>query len=152
MFIISNKRNLGIALKQLRAERGLTIRQFAELVGVSHSYLSQIETAKREASKELLGKIAEAVDVSYFDLLKIAGHNDLIELYLAHQTDAERQSSTELLKAATDLKVLLEQTNISLKAENIKPVFNGHELTADEAARALAMLYILFPHYKEPKS
>lgn len=146
-----NKRDLGISLKQLRKSKGLTIQELATKIGISQPYLSQIEAGSRSASKELLGKIAEAVDVSYFDLLKIAGHNDLIELYLAHQTDAERQSTTELLKAATDLKVLLEQTNISLKAENIKPVFNGYELTADEAARVLAMLYILFPHYKEPK-
>lgn len=147
-----NKRDLGISLKQLRKSKGLTIQELATKIGISQPYLSQIEAGSRSASTELLGKIAEAVDVPYFDLLKLAGHNDLIELYLARQTDAERQSSTELLKAATDLKVLLEQTNISLKAENIKPVFNGHELTADEAARTLDMLYILFPHYKEPKS
>ncbi|WP_342471983.1 helix-turn-helix transcriptional regulator [Metasolibacillus sp. FSL H7-0170] len=152
MIIISNKRDLGIALKQLRTEKGLSIREFADLVGVSYSYLSQIETAKREASTKLLGKIAEAVDVSYFDLLKIAGHNDLFELYLAKQMDSESQSSSELLHAATDIKVLLEQTNLSLKAENLKPTFNGHELTAEEAERALAMLYILFPHYKEQKN
>lgn len=147
-----NKRDLGISLKQLRKSKGLTIKELATIIGISQPYLSQIEAGSRSASTKLLGKIAEAVDVSYFDLLKIAGHNDLIELYLARQMDSERQSSSELLHAVTDIKVLLEQTNLSLKAEKIKAIFNGHELTAEEAERALAMLYILFPHYKEPKN
>lgn len=51
----------------------------------------------------------------------------------------------------SDIKILLEK-NIKLKAEMIKPTFNGHILTNDEAERALAMFYILFPHYKEPKN
>lgn len=149
---ITNEREIGITLKQLRNEKGYTTRQLAHMVGISAPYLSQIETAKRKASPELLGKIAEAVDVSYFDLLKIAGHNDLINLYNAKQIDLERQSSNELLNLATDIKVLLEQTNLLIKAEKVKPTFNGHTLTNDEAERALAMFYLLFPHFKEPKN
>lgn len=149
---INNTRELGIALKQLRKEKGLTIKDLADMIGVSQPFLSQIETAKRNASPELLRKIAEAVDVSYFDLLKIAGHNDLIDLYNARFIDEKRQSTNELVHLASDIKVLLEQTNLLIKAEKIKPTFNGHLLTDDEAERALAMLYILFPHYKEPKS
>lgn len=148
---IDYQRELGITLKQLRKERGLTTRELAEMLSISASYLSQIETAKRNASIELLGKIAEAVEVSYFDLLKIAGHNDLINLYYAKQLNSKRQSTDEFIHIAADMKVLLEQENLTLKAKNIKPKFNGHELTADEATRALAMLYILFPHYIEPK-
>lgn len=148
---INNTRELGIALKQLRKERGLTIKDLANMIGVSQPFLSQIETAKRNASSELLRKIAEAVDVSYVDLLKIAGHNDLIDLYNAQFIDAKRQSSNELIHLASDIKVLLEQTNILIKAEKVTPTFNGHTLTPDEAERALAMFYILFPHYKEPK-
>ncbi|WP_303047310.1 helix-turn-helix domain-containing protein [Solibacillus isronensis] len=151
MIHINNTSDLGIALKQLRKEKGLTIKDLADKIGVSQPFLSQIETAKRKASPELLGKIAEAVDVSYFDLLKIAGHNDLINLYNARQIDLKRQSSNELINLATDIKVLLEQTNLLIKAEKVKPTFNGHTLTDDEAARALAMFYILFPYLKEPK-
>lgn len=149
---INNTRELGITLKQLRKEKGLTTNELASLVGISRSYLTQIETAKRTASTELLRKIAEAVDVSYVDLLKIAGHNDLIDLYNARFIDEKRQSTNELVHLASDIKVLLEQNNLLIKAEKIKPTFNGHLLTDDEAERALAMLYILFPHYKEPKS
>ena len=149
---INNTSTLGITLKQLRKEKGLTIKDLADKIGVSQPFLSQIETAKRKASPELLGKIAEAVNVSYFDLLKIAGHNDLINLYNARQIDSKRQSSKELINLATDIKVLLEQTNLLIKAEEVQPTFNGHTLTNDEAERALAMFYILFPHFKEPKN
>ena len=148
---INNTRELGIALKQLRKEKGLTIKDLANMIGVSQPFLSQIETAKRKASTELLRKIAEAVEVPYFDLLKIAGHNDLINLYNVKQIDLKRQSSNELIHLASDIKVLLEQTNILIKAEKITPTFNGHTLTPDEAERTLAMFYILFPHLKEPK-
>lgn len=92
------------------------------------------------------------MDVSYLDLLKISGHNDLIDLYNAKQIDFARQSSNELINSATDIKVLLEQTNLLIKAEKVKPTFNGHTLTNDEAERALAMFYILFPHFKEPSN
>lgn len=148
---INNTHDLGITLKQLRKERGLTSNELASLVGISRSYLTQIETAKRTASPELLRKIAEAVDVSYVDLLKIAGHNDLFELYIAKFTDKQKQSSPKLIHLVSDMKVLLEQSNLTLKAEKVAPTFNGHPLTPDESERALAMLYILFPHYKEPK-
>lgn len=149
---INNTRELGIALKQLRKEKGLTIKDLADIIGVSQPFLSQIETAKRNASSELLRKIAEAVDASYFDLLKIAGHNDLITLYNARYGDSTRQSSNEQVHKVSDIKILLEQKDIKLKAEMIKPTFNGHILTSDEAERALAMFYILFPHFKEPKN
>lgn len=148
---INNTRELGIALKQLRKEKGLTANELAYMIGISRSFLTQIETAKRSASTELLRKIAEAVDVSYVDLLKIAGHNNLIELYNARYGE-KRQSLSELIHQASDIKVLLEQSNITLKAEKVTPTFNGHTLTPDEAERALAMFYILFPHYKEPKN
>lgn len=147
-----NTRDSGISLKQLRIDKGLTAKELATKIGISQPYLSQIEAGSRSASLELLGKIAEAVDVSYSELLKIACHNTPFETYLMKFLLDDRQSSPELVNMATDIKVLLEKATTSSNAQNIKPVFNGHELTADEAARALAMLYILFPHYKEPKN
>ena len=35
---------------------------------------------------------------------------------------------------------------------NSKITFNGQRLSPEDAARTLAMFYLLFPHYQNPKS
>lgn len=46
-------------LREWRKHRGLTQDQLAERVGISKPYLSQLETAKRQYTQELLEALAE---------------------------------------------------------------------------------------------
>ena len=46
-------------LKQLRSDLGLSLRQAAEKLGISESFLSQIENGKRRPSPDLLEEISE---------------------------------------------------------------------------------------------
>ena len=54
--------NLGNAVKELRKKRGLTQGNFCEQIGITQSYLSQVEKGHKEPSIDVLKKIANALD------------------------------------------------------------------------------------------
>ena len=58
----------GNAVRQARCKAGLTLRAFADKMGVSSPYISDIEHGRR--CIENLDKIAEALKISKHDLLK----------------------------------------------------------------------------------
>lgn len=56
-------------LQVWRKYRGLTQQVLADQVGISKSYLSQIESGNRNGSKNVLKKIAEALNISLDDIV-----------------------------------------------------------------------------------
>ena len=53
---------LGRLLKDLRGERGLTLREVAQLGEVDHAYVHRLETGAKEApSEEVLAKLSRAL-------------------------------------------------------------------------------------------
>jgi DNA-binding XRE family transcriptional regulator len=56
------------ALRVWREYRGLTLKQLADLAGVSAPFVSQIESGQRKGSLETMRKIAAALKVSLDDL------------------------------------------------------------------------------------
>lgn len=72
--ILVNEIIFGDYLKQLRKKRGYTLKQLAELSGVSDSQISRIELGTRGVPKpENLKKLAAALDVPPESLLEKAG-------------------------------------------------------------------------------
>jgi len=73
------KRSLGITLRSLRQEpfsgrpRGLTLTQAAELIGVSASYLSQVERGVTLLSLRRLRLLADIYGAPYAGLLRLLG-------------------------------------------------------------------------------
>jgi transcriptional regulator with XRE-family HTH domain len=65
--------NLGDYLKEQRVAARLSLRQLAELAGVSNPYLSQIERGLRRPSAEVLQQIAKALRISGEQLYIRAG-------------------------------------------------------------------------------
>ncbi len=55
--------NIGSRLRELRGIRGISLRKLAEKVGVSASFISQVEQDKCQPSLETLRKISQALDV-----------------------------------------------------------------------------------------
>ena len=53
-----------------REHRGLTQGQLAVQAGISHPYMSQIESGKRAGTTEVLRAIAEALGVDLEDILR----------------------------------------------------------------------------------
>lgn len=69
--------NFGEELKKMRLEKGLSIRKLAELSGISHAYISQIENGKRDKPKpELLKKLSGPLNIPLIELMYNAGHID----------------------------------------------------------------------------
>jgi transcriptional regulator with XRE-family HTH domain len=65
--------SLGDYLRQQRVDSRLSLRQLAELTGVSNPYLSQIERGLRRPSAEVLQQLAKALRVSADQLYVRAG-------------------------------------------------------------------------------
>jgi transcriptional regulator with XRE-family HTH domain len=64
---------LGEIIRQQRERAELSMRQFAEQVGISNPYLSQIERGLRSPSQQVLEGIAGALKVSSDALYQQAG-------------------------------------------------------------------------------
>jgi transcriptional regulator with XRE-family HTH domain len=96
--------SLGEYLREQRVSARLSLRQLAELAGVSNPYLSQIERGLRRPSAEVLQQLAKALRISAEQLYLRAGivspdHGigGSVELaILGDQSLTERQKQTLL--------------------------------------------------------
>jgi len=64
---------LGEFIRRQRELSELSMRQFAEMVGISNPYLSQLERGLRAPSEQVLRSIADALHVSAETLYEEAG-------------------------------------------------------------------------------
>lgn len=62
---------LGEKIRQLRKDKKLTIAQLAEVADIDDYYLGEIERAEKKATLDTLSKLATALDVKLYELLKI---------------------------------------------------------------------------------
>ena len=69
-------------IHKYRQERGLTLRQLAEDVGCTPSYISQIENGLTAPSLSMIGKLASALKIPVIDLFSEEPDQDRIEGYL----------------------------------------------------------------------
>jgi len=63
---------LGTNIRKLRKEKSYDQEEFAEHIGVTQPYLSQLENGHREPSVSLLQKISEELDISLPGLLLLS--------------------------------------------------------------------------------
>lgn len=61
--------DMQLRIKEMRKERGWTVEHLADLVGLSKSYVSEIENGKKQANQTRISKFADAFGVDVFDLL-----------------------------------------------------------------------------------
>ena len=72
---------IGKNLAFYRRKKGLTQKQIAESVGLSITFISQIENGLSNPSDENLKKIAECLDVSVIDLKNVVPSSPIEELF-----------------------------------------------------------------------
>lgn len=82
--------NIGVRLKELRMLRGMSLRNLAKKVGVSASFISQVEQNKCQPSLNTLQKISEALDVTTSYLLGSEGNEvsppkEIVEIRLPNR-------------------------------------------------------------------
>ena len=56
-------------IRAWREHRGLTLTALAAAAGISHAYLSEIETGRRDGSLRILTRVAHALEVAPAELL-----------------------------------------------------------------------------------
>ncbi len=61
---------IGDNIKRIRKVRHITQRALGDIVGVSNTYLSDMEVGRTNPSIKTLKKIAKGLEVSYVELLK----------------------------------------------------------------------------------
>lgn len=82
---------LGLLLRNLREERGLTLRELAQLAGMDHAYIYRLETGVKESpSQEALSKLIRA--------LKPAKREADMLHYLAAHTETDSALVEHVLK------------------------------------------------------
>lgn len=57
------RQEIGDVLRDFRLQKGQTLRQVASRATVALGYLSEVERGQKEASSEILGSLAEALEV-----------------------------------------------------------------------------------------
>ena len=71
--------SLGEIIRRQRELNAVSMRRFADMVGISNPYLSQIERGLREPSERVLDAIARNLDLSADALYEQAGMTDSSE-------------------------------------------------------------------------
>lgn len=66
------RRVIGGVLRRIRLRQGRTLREVAQMAGVSLPYLSEVERGRKEASSEVLAAICRALGIHLADLLEEA--------------------------------------------------------------------------------
>jgi predicted transcriptional regulator/transcriptional regulator with XRE-family HTH domain len=94
---------IGQKLRELRDEQQMTQAQFAEQLGISNSYLNQLENNQRHVTASVLLALAERFSVNIAELSRQDSDrlmSDLLECYADPIFDGKAPSSRELRLAA----------------------------------------------------
>ena len=70
---MADERSLGDIIRRQRELNALSMRQFAQMVGISNPYLSQIERGLRDPSEKVVEAIARSLQLSADALYEQAG-------------------------------------------------------------------------------
>ena len=67
---MSLQQNIGVALRALRAQKGVSQEKLALETGIGRRYMSDIENGRRNVSLEIVEKIAAYFGMSASELVK----------------------------------------------------------------------------------
>ena len=67
---INNYKMLGLNISYYRKQRGLSQLQLAELINISRTHMSRIETADCAVSLDVVFNLADALDIETYKLFE----------------------------------------------------------------------------------
>lgn len=115
----------GEKIKELRGNQSL--REAAKNIGISHTYLDSLEKGfdprsgkERKPTSEIVGKLANYYNYSYFDLMKLAGN--FVPLRDLSEDEIKRQFkylTEELRSQDKDKENRIKQSLLSLVDRNL---------------------------------
>jgi transcriptional regulator with XRE-family HTH domain len=112
----SLKADLGDYLREQRHSARLSLRQLAEVAGVSNPYLSQIERGLKKPSAEILQQLAKGLRISAESLYVRAG---ILEEHDDRQVETKSAILTDPILAERQKRVLLDIYD-AFCAENLR--------------------------------
>lgn len=62
--------SIGDNIRKYRKMKNITQKELGETIGISNTYLSDIETGRTNPSIKTLKKIAKGLEINYMELLK----------------------------------------------------------------------------------
>jgi HTH-type transcriptional regulator, competence development regulator len=89
---------LGFLLQRLREQRGLSLRELAQLAGIDHAYIYRLEAGEKESpSEEILTKLGRAlkVDKREADILRYLAEHPGVDPGLVAHTLADKTITIE---------------------------------------------------------
>ena len=93
-----------LRIRELRKARKLTVEQLADMVGLSKSYVSEIENGKKQANQNRIEKFANALNVPVYDLLDeetlSLEMRELLNNY-SNMSDSERETLLTVARSIT---------------------------------------------------
>jgi len=106
--------NFGSRIRQLRVDKGISLRDFAGMIGIDFTYLSKIENGKVDPpSEEKIRKIARELGEDEEELLSLAGKFSPVQMRKAVEEQPEvgkllrriqsRQLTSNQLKQMLDI-------------------------------------------------
>ena len=161
-------------IENARINKGISQRELAKLSGISRSTLNDLINGKiKKIDVGCLKKLAETLNLSLTELLRLAGYNDLIDYLsmdkyknkstkdLMDMIEKYKKSELELLdfdnqkrKTASKVRAKLfetkEKLNIEKTEENIK-VFNETIELIEWAIEELKIVQEKYDYSKLPK-
>src|SRR5688572_8052563 len=105
-------------LAELREQRALTLRQLAEISGVEHNTINQLELGRRKARPSTVRKLASALGVSVEELEKPTN-------WRARYLKQEADRVANLARAATDAKDALDHARVDFATRFLEILEEG---------------------------
>lgn len=120
-----NSNELKNIIENARIAKGISQRELAKLSGISRSTLNDIINGKiKKVDVDSLKKIAETLDLSLTNLLKVAGYDEFLD-YLS--LDKYKNKSTEDLKEMIEKYKESELDLLDFDAQKRKKVRNARQ-------------------------
>lgn len=108
--------NLGSRIRTYRLKKGISQEELAFKSSLSTTYLGQIERAEKSPTVETLDKVANALDISIYDLflfdekIEDDNNNATLNKITAQLSSMSQDEQTELLKIIKNVKAFKNVT------------------------------------------
>lgn len=120
-----NSNELKNIIENARIAKGISQRELAKLSGISRSTLNDIINGKiKKVDVDSLKKIAETLDLSLTNLLKVAGYDEFLD-YLS--LDKYKNKSTKDLKKIIEKYKKSELNLLDFDAQKRKKIRNARQ-------------------------
>lgn len=140
-----NSQEIGMRIKELRMEKGLELgkrytgKMLADEVGISRSYLGDIESGRATPNQIILSKIADVFDVDLWDII---GNNIDLEIdNTPSKEDLSNQKLNSIIKKIdgnTAIKSWIKDTE--LKSALLELIYNNNYDLLEELRNNIKLL------------